>query len=325
MTTTPENRISVRSFLVLPTLALSAALAISLMPASAFAQTPPPSDPSQAPGAEQQQQPGYPQQQPGYPQQQPGYPPPQPGYPPPQPGYPPPQPGYPQPQPYGTPAPYGGPAPPPYGGPGPAPQSGYYAPPPVLVNPFHFGGQGGLSFGLPTGEVAAGSALGDNVSLMIQIEGGADLVILERVVLGFNIGLGYAPAASRISNACSANGTSCYGFNLNFGAHAQVLLIPAGNPMVPWVGLEAGYEDLLLSESDGVDSVTVSYGGAQFELSGGLDLKVRNTAGWGPFVAYRFGKYTSAGVSGTNTVENSGEIANQSSHGWFLLGLRSRF
>ena len=191
--------------------------------------------------------------------------------------------------------------------------------------PFHFGGQGGLSFGLPLGDVASGVALSDNVSLMIQFEGGGDLVILERVVVGFNIGLGYAPAASRISNVCSANGTSCYGFNLNFGAHAQVLLIPAGNPMVPWVGLEAGYEELLLSESDGVDSITVSYGGAQVELSAGLDLRVRNTSGWGLFIAYRFGKYTSTGVSGTNTVDNTGEITNQSSHGWFFLGVRSRF
>jgi len=254
------------------------------------------------PGAEQQ--PGYPQQQPGYPQQQ------QPGYPQQQPGYPQQQPGYPQQQPYGT----------------PAPQPAYYPPPqPVLVMPFHFGGQGSLSFGLPVGDLFAGTPIGDSLAAMIQIEGGGDLVILDRVVLGFNIGLGYAPASSMLSDACSANGTSCYGLNLNFGAHAQVLLIPAGNPMVPWVGLEAGYEDLLITETDGVDDFTLSYAGAQVELSAGLDLKVRNTAGWGPFIAYRFGKYTSASASGTTTIDTAGEIANPSSHGWFFLGLRSRF
>jgi hypothetical protein len=306
MTIIPGSRINVRSCLHLSTLALAGALAIGLMPKLAFAQAaPPPSDPSQAPGTEQQQQPGYPQQQqPGYPQQQPGYPQQQPGYPQQ-------QPGYPQQQ--------------PYGGPAPAPQPAYYAPQPVLVMPFHFGGQGGLSFGLPIGDLASGVALGDNVSLMVQLEGGADLVILDRVVLGFNLGFGYAPVASAISDACTSVGHSCYGLNLNVGAHAQVLLIPAGNPMVPWVGLEAGYEELFISESDGVDTFTVSYGGAQVELSGGLDLKVRNTAGWGPFVAYRFGKYTSASTSGTNTLDTTGEIANPSSHGWFFLGLRSRF
>jgi hypothetical protein len=305
MTTTPESRINVRSCLHHSTLALCATLAIGLMPQLAFAQAAPPPDPSQVPGAEQQQQPGYPQQQPGYPQQQQ-----QPGYPQQQPGYPQQQPGYPQQQPYGTPA--------------PAPQPVYYAPQPVVL-PFHFGGQGALSFGLPLGDLFTGTALGDSVSAMIQIEGGGDLVILDRVVLGFNIGLGYAPASSMLSNSCSANGTSCYGLNLNVGAHAQVLLIPAGNPMVPWVGLEVGYEDLFLTETDGVDDFTVSFGGAQVELSGGLDLKVRNTAGWGPFIAYRFGKYTSESVSGTTTVDTTGTIANPSSHGWFLLGVRSRF
>jgi len=277
------------------------------VPQLAFGQTaPPPPDPSPAPGAEQQQ-PGYPQQQPGYPQQQPGYPQQQPGYPPP----PPPPPGYPP--------GYGNTPPPAFGGPTP-----YYAAQPAPM-PFHFGGQGGISFGLPVGDVASGAPLSDYGSAMIQIEGGPDLVILDRVVLGFNIGLGYVPVPSKLADACDANGISCYGLNLNFGVHGQVLLIPAGNPMVPWVGLEAGYEDLLLSVSDGVDSVTRSYGGAQFELSGGLDLKVRNTAGWGPFIAYRFGKYTSTSLSGTNTVSESGEILNQSSHGWFFLGLRSRF
>ena len=75
----------------------------------------------------------------------------------------------------------------------------------------------------------------------------------------------------------------------------------------------------------GSASETFSYGGSEFEISAGLDMKLRNTSGWGPVIAYRFGKYTSSGVSGDTTVDTTADILNPSSHGWLMLGLRSRY
>jgi hypothetical protein len=197
-------------------------------------------------------------------------------------------------------------------------------PPPVQI--LRFGGSTNFSIGLPTGSMYSGSSLGDSVSSMFQLEGSADLIVMERVILGFNLGLGYLPSGDEFEAGCRADGGSCFALNINFGAHAEALLLPPHSPFVPWVGLEAGIEDLLLSESVGSQSSTASFAGNQYEIRAGLDLSVRGAqrGWWGPFIAYRYGKYTAGGLS-NDTTDTSFDIANPASHGFLFVGLRGRY
>lgn len=116
----------------------------------------------------------------------------------------------------------------------------------------------------------------------------------------------------------------CWGAILDAGAHLEVLLLPAGSPAVPWIGVEAGYELLALSASDGVGNAGLSFLGNQFEIRAGVDFHFREQGGWGPFIAYQRGTYTSEEITGSSTAGGPMDLQNQSGHGWLLVGLRGR-
>jgi hypothetical protein len=240
------------------------------------------------------------------------------------------------------PATYGSPPPPPAYYPPPPPA--YYPPPPppVYAPPpppppslnrfFRFGGSTALILGFPTGSLFAGTHLSSLASVLVQLEGGPDIILFDRLVLGFNFGLGYVGAGTDFSNGCNHDGASgCYGLNLDIGAHAEFRFIDSRPGyfqwVVPWAGLEGGWEGLWLIESapDG-SSASAGFGGSQFELRAGVDVAHSLERGWGMFLSYRFGRFTSVTNSNTTYLyEAPSYIANPAEHGWIMLGFRGRF
>ncbi|HXJ20625.1 MAG TPA: hypothetical protein VMT03_10355 [Polyangia bacterium] len=275
---------------------------------------------SLAPRALAQYAPAPPPAQPGY-QQPTDAPPPPPAEAPPQ-GYqqqPPPQ-GY-----YASPPPayYPPPPPPPVYAPPPPP-------PPSINRFFRFGGSSSLMFGIPTGSLIAGTSLSSVASILIQVEGGPDVILFDRLVLGFNFGLGYVGAGSDFSSGCNKDGASgCYGLNLDIGGHVEFRFINP-NPayvqwLVPWAGIEGGWEGLWLVESSTYASGSVAFGGSQFEIRAGADLARGLERGWGAFLSYRLGRFTSVSSSNAYLYDSSSYIANAAEHGWLMLGFRGRF
>ena len=153
--------------------------------------------------------------------------------------------------------------------------------------------------------------------------------MFDRFVLGFNFGLGYVAPGTEFSNGCNADGaSSCAGLHLDIGAHAEFRFIqPANYFVVPWVGVEGGYEALWLSESfQSGGSATASFGGGQFEIRAGIDLANSPERGWGGFLAYRFGRFTSVSTTDSSTVYQAAyAITSPAEHGWFMIGVRARF
>jgi len=157
-----------------------------------------------------------------------------------------------------------------------------------------------------------------------QSGSGPDLVIGRRVIVGFNVAVGLISLGDGLDASCRKASMSCGGAIVNAGAHLEVLLRPAGSPVVPWIGVEAGYEVLALSASDGTSNATVSYLGNEFEIRAGVDFQFREQGGWGPFIVYQLGRYTSQDVTGSSTVGGTMDLKNQDAHGWLLVGLRGR-
>jgi hypothetical protein len=203
------------------------------------------------------------------------------------------------------------------------------AEPPGVAEPAHspvrFSGYNSLNLGFPTGSITSSAPLRNMASGAFQLEAGPDLVIARRVILGFNLSVGVIALGDEFDASCRAQSVSCRGAIFDAGAHLEFLLMPAGSPAVPWIGFEAGYELFAVSESDGPRSYDVSYLGNQFEIRAGVDLHLREQGGWGPFIAYQRGKYTSVDISSSDgTVAGRMDLANQSEHGWLLVGLRGR-
>lgn len=220
-------------------------------------------------------------------------------------------------------APSPGPTPPPPTQPPPA-AAPTAAGPPVVSEPapslVRTSGYSSLNMGFPMGSITSSAPLSDMAGRAFRLEGGPELMIARHVVMGFNVAAGLVAVGDNLDATCRSHNVSCHGAILNAGAHLEFLLAPAGSPVVPWIGVEAGYELLALSVSDGTSSADASFAGNQFEIRAGLDFHVREQGGWGPFVAYQSGKYTSVEITGSSSME----IPNQSGHGWLLVGLRGR-
>ncbi len=97
--------------------------------------------------------------------------------------------------------------------------------------------------------------------------------------------------------------TGATAYLIGFGAEGQYHLAPLKS-LDPWVGLVAGYE-----------IATLSYSGASTSLSGidfaNLQLGVDYKAGFGPFLSFAVGQYSSNGQSST--------------HEWLTLGVRGTY
>jgi hypothetical protein len=246
---------------------------------------------------------------------------------------------------------YGAPPPAGYPPPSPAPEypppaQGYYAPPPPAYYPppppppppppsinrfFRFGGSTNLMLGFPTGSLFSGTSLSSVASVLVQVEGGPDVILYDRLVLGFNFGLGYVGAGGDFTRGCNKDAaSSCYGLNLDIGAHAEFRFIQNQQNyfqwLVPWVGVEGGWEGLWLEETSAAGSGSFSFGGSQFELRAGADIARSLERGWGLFLSYRFGRFTSTTNSNyAYLYDVPSYIANPAEHGWIMIGTRGRF
>lgn len=229
------------------------------------------------------------------------------------------------------PGPPGFPPPPPPGFPPPPPPAVVEVepapppPPPPPPNPFlHWGGSVRVTYGVPAGAAFSGQPLDHLASGLWQIAWQSDLVILQRIVVGPHVGIGIAPLGQQFSNGCTADRASCTILNFEIGGHAEFRFFPGDAWLNPWVGAGVTWEDLILIESNDVNSASGSFNGVDVDLSVGADLQ-RGYLGFGPFFSYRFGKYTNTAASVNGEDVGTGEIIRTAFHDWFMFGVRGRY
>jgi len=216
------------------------------------------------------------------------------------------------------PPPYAPPPPPPPPGPPPPP------PPPPPEPIMRWGGGLRVSYGIPGGNLYRGESLGDIASGLLHLEGTGDLIILRRIVVGGHVGFGLGAPGEGFSSACNATGTSCDVWDFDIGVHGEYRFLPPPSQVNPWVGLGVSYEVLTLSEDDGVNQTSGSFGGVDVDLTAGCDFQL-GSVGVGPFITYRFGSYTSTSLTVNGADEGSSVIGSTASHDWLMLGLRGRY
>ena len=193
-----------------------------------------------------------------------------------------------------------------------------------------------LGYGIPLGSLAdaaitvagtnftVNSELNDVISGQVPIWIDAGYRFTPNFMAGiyFQYGFGFVP-----SNGCP-NGWDCSAQDIRFGLQAQYRFMPRES-FDPWLGVGFGYEWLDRSFSfQGVDGTFTVHGWEFLNLQGGVDFKVADSFGIGPFLSFSLGEYSSysADISGLGVAgSGSGDIDNTALHEWLTLGVRGVF
>lgn len=175
--------------------------------------------------------------------------------------------------------------------------------------PLRWGAELGLAFGVPVGAAFGGESLSEFASGLFDLEGAVGLVFFRRLVLGIHIGVGISIPAALPSVP----------WTYDFGVQGEYRFLPAPSQINPWVGLGLTFEALNMHGENHLGSLVLS--SSDVDLTGGFDFQrpeadahaIVGPFGLGPFVTYRYGKYSPPADAPT------------ASHGWVLLGVRARY
>lgn len=196
---------------------------------------------------------------------------------------------------------------------------------------------GRTGFGLPFGKSTG--AAGDDFDLVtagqvpIWFDLGMHFSRHFSVGMYLSYGIGITPDA--ISNACDSAeaasagvDVSCTSSDVRLGLQFHFHILP-DELVDPWVGLGSGLEWFAMTQraSAGGQSASATFtvsGFEMFNLQAGLDFKLAEQIGLGPFVTFSNGSFGSAKISCVNTAcnEQSADIANTASHQWLLFGAK---
>lgn len=130
----------------------------------------------------------------------------------------------------------------------------------------------------------------------------------------FQFGLGMLPSNSP---GCNLAGMSCSENDLRAGINVHYHFLPT-EPFDPWVGIGAGYEWLNETISAGGQDISVKLDGFEFgNVHLGMDYKVSQNFGVGPFVTFTIAQFANASAGGV-----SGSVTDKKIHEWLIFGIR---
>jgi hypothetical protein len=194
----------------------------------------------------------------------------------------------------------------------------------------HRGFQVGLRSGvsIPFGHVTATTAMSDAVGIQVPLILDIGAKPFEHVFIGAYFGIAQGGAAGTVASVCAHLGVSCDGLSLRFGAQVHYAFRPAAT-VNPWLGLAIGYEIARSSGTSGKNSVTNTLAGLEFvHVLGGVDFRLSNVFGIGPFVDFALGRYSTAETkqdAGGRVTTLGGAINDPALHEWLTLGVRGVF
>jgi len=193
--------------------------------------------------------------------------------------------------------------------------------------PEHRGFQLALRTGvsLPFGSVNGGTAMSDAFSAQAPLLLDVGWKIIPNLFVGAFGGAAVGGAAGQVDDACAQLGVSCLGVAYRFGILAEWNFRP-DKTVNPWGGYGLGYETGSSSGSNAKNSISNSVHGFEYaHLLGGVDFRLQDWFGIGPFVDAAFGSYDVA-ESATNTggrvLNRGGSVTDKTIHVWLTLGVR---
>jgi hypothetical protein len=184
----------------------------------------------------------------------------------------------------------------------------------------------------------SGTSLSQNAGTFTTFELGAGLRV-RRVVIDFLMfGLGFADVSGPTRAALASSGYDPKGtLRIFFGMDAAYYLART-KTWAPWVGGRFGYEALSFSgDSGSLEHLSYDFGGLCGAVRGGVDWRLSNIFGVGPFVELSLGRVLSGSVETSVdddplTPENDARRSSQkldlsggAFHGFVSLGMRAVF
>jgi hypothetical protein len=192
-----------------------------------------------------------------------------------------------------------------------------------------------LGYAFASGDYASGTSLTSVSTGEPGVSGGGAITLdlgtrISRYVYvgGF---FSYALLATSCIPADPGFQLSCDAHDIRGGIDAQVHVLPRG-AVDPWFGFGLGHEWLNVSvtatgQGTGVASQTLEgWNFGHFML--GVDMRLGKGVGLGPYLEVTSGNFASTSMSvtgGSQTMSQSSDISNQSSHQWVTLGVRGTY
>jgi hypothetical protein len=168
-----------------------------------------------------------------------------------------------------------------------------------------------IGFGLPFGEIVAGTDLRDVVSSDVPLQVDAGFRFGRALSVAGYVSYGFGQLADDADRACGSADCSARIFRIGLQAaiHSGI-----GSSRDVWGGVLFGWERLAL---DAPTDLTAS--GPELGILGGLDFTGDGT-GFGPYVSLTFGEFSSLEQGGRDV-----DVGDEKVHGTLLLGVRGYF
>jgi hypothetical protein len=198
------------------------------------------------------------------------------------------------------------------------------ADPPPPTKGFQLALRAGIA--APFGYLSATTLMSDALSvqgpLLVDVGGKP----IRQLFIGAYLGVAVGGAAGQIAKNCNDLGVSCIGVGGRGGLLVEANLRP-GEAVNPWVGAGFGYE--LGYSSGSAPGTTISNFVRGFEythLLGGIDFRLQEWFGIGPFLDFSIGKYDfaqSRSNAGGLGETRGGDITEKAFHYWLIVGPRA--
>jgi hypothetical protein len=185
-----------------------------------------------------------------------------------------------------------------------------------------------LGWSFPLGTLAAGGAdvtqaIKGAFPFILDLGGKIGAHVFAGIYLGFNPG----PVGRAFDGLCKGDVT-CAANNVRLGFQVQYHLLPHARTN-PWVGYGLGFEAVTIVAESSVrgdhetKGGTTSFQGPELaHLSGGVDYRLSESFGFGPFVALTLGRYSTRNVH-SQLGQASTYSVDPATHAWLLFGVRS--
>jgi hypothetical protein len=193
----------------------------------------------------------------------------------------------------------------------------------------------GLPFGKSTG--AAGADFDELSGGQVPLWFDLGLHFSEHFTVGMYLSYGSGISSDELGRACDSAEAeaeavgvdlSCSSSDVRLGAQFLFHILPA-QLVDPWVGVGTGWEWFSFTQriSAGGESASGTFtvsGWEMFNLQAGVDFKLADRMGLGPFVSFSNGSFGSVKTSCENTTcnEQSDDITNTASHQWLMFGAK---
>lgn len=177
-------------------------------------------------------------------------------------------------------------------------------------------------------EVAGtGAEMSDGVEAQIPIQVDVGYKLTPALTLGAYFSYGFGVLGGSLSDTCDEFDLDCSAQSVRLGVQALYAFNSVSPKWVPWAGAGFGYEWAgYTAEGMGLKEEESLSGFEFLNLQGGVDFKVTEKFGIGPYAMYSIAQYSSGTYKFTGDPDvEVFDFADETMHQWLHFGVRGHF